>query len=260
MAGSNIAQLCFNKTVTNDYHSLSFGCNNFSEVLFEIDSAGTATSENLYISIFAGTKSIVNRVQASSLASICQYEAGTGNSGNDATFGVDCGVWYLEKGDELIVKLEGKPTNGTDSHTVTVHAVVNGPVAPSPKRFMLRNDNAFLAEGCSKLYAFGTSLDEVNEPIELTMGSETISQPITGLNAKTNSDTIGDVLISNMACVFEGLPRDLQVNYGGSSALTFLTESDVVVTPRDLSLSFRHIQGRLSQITSKEQKYLANRD
>ena len=188
MAGSNVAQLCFNKVVTNDYHSLSFGCNNFSEVLFEIDGAGSASAENLFISIFAGTKSIVNRVQASSLASICQYEAGTGNEATgSATFGVDTGVWYLQKGDELIVKLEGKPTTPADSHTVTVHAIVNGPVAPSPKRYMLRNDNAFLAEGCSKLYAFGTGLDEVNEPIELTMGSETISQAITGLNAKTNA-------------------------------------------------------------------------
>ena len=266
MAGSNVAQLCFNKTVTADYHSLSFGCRNFSEVLIEIDENKTgtnATAENLFISIFAGTKSIVNRVQASSLASICQYEAGTGDVGgtpSTVVFSIDTGVWYLEKGDELIVKLDGASGVGTDTMEVTVHAVVNGPVAPSPKSYSLRNDNAFLAEGCSKLYIFGTALDEVNEPFEMTMGSETISQPITGLNAKTNSDSVGDAHITNMAVGYDGLPRDIQINYGGGTSLTFLTEKDVEVRPADLSLSFRHIQGRLSQITSKEQRYLANRD
>tara|TARA_Y100001973_G_C5163542_1_gene314823 strand:+ start:51 stop:848 length:798 start_codon:yes stop_codon:yes gene_type:complete len=265
MAGSNVAQLCFDKVVTNDYHSLSFGCRNFEEVLIEIDeqvSGASAVAENLYISIFAGTKSIVNRVKASYLASICQYEAGTGDTStaNQVVFAVDTGTWYLEKGDELIVKLDGSGITATHTMKVTVHAVVNGCTAPSPKRFMLRNDNAFLSEGCSQLYAFGTALDEVNEPIELTMGSETISQAITGLNAKTNSDSVGDAFISNMALVYDGLPRDMQVNYGGSTSLEFLTLADVQVSSQDLANSFRHIQGRLSQITPKEQKYLANRD
>ena len=264
MAGSNVAQLCFDKEVTNDYHSLSYGCRNFEEVLIEIDentSGTTAIAENLYISIFAGTKSIVNRVKASYLASICQYEAGTGDTGsNQVVFAVDTGTWYLEKGDELIVKLDGSGITATHKCKVTVHAVVNGCTAPSPKRFMLRNDNAFLSEGCSQLYAFGTALDEVNEPIELTMGSETISQPITGLNAKTNSDSVGDAHIANMALVYDGLPRDMQVNFAGSTTLEFLTLADVHVSGRDLANSFTHIQGRLSQITPKEQKYLANRD
>ena len=265
MASSTIAQLCYNTSVTDTtYLDLSYGCRCFEEVLIEFDESATAIASNVYISIFAGTKAIVNRVPLSYLASINQFEAGTGALTNEAICSVDTGNYFLEKGDELIVKVDGSGITAGDTGTITIHAVVNGVSAPSPKRFMLRNDNAFLTEATDKIYVFqGTgapALDELNVPIELGYGTEVISQPVTGLNAKTNSETIGDAKITNMAVAYDGLPRDIQVNYSGAESLVFLCLSEPPVANRSLVLSWNHIRGKLGTMTAKEKRSLANRD
>lgn len=264
MAGSSIAQLCFNTEVdVSTYLDLSYGCRNFSEVLIEWDddsSGAGAEADKVHVSIFAGTKAIVNRVLLSDLAAINQFEAGTGNLTSEAICSIDTGTYYLEKGDELIVKIDGAGITGGKKGEISVFAVVNGVEAPSPKRFMLRNDNAFLSEATDKIYMFGTALDESDEVIELGYGSEIISQPVSGLNAKTNSETVGDDKISTMCVLYDGLPRDIQVNYGGADTFRFLCLSDPPVMNRQLLMSWNHIKGKLGQMTAKERRSLNNRD
>ena len=274
MASSHLAQLVFNKEVkgTDSYHSWSYGCRNFNEVIFEIDvtaegSAGDVKGSDLFISIFAGSDSVVNRIPVDVLASMCQYEAGTGFSDDTSSaskdewiFKVDTGLYQLEQGDELIVKFDGGGLKADDSEkvNVTVHANVNAVESPSPKVYQYRTDGSFKVDHCEQIYCFKDGMDELSTTTEISYGSETISQYFSGLNAKINVNTIGDAKISNMGCVYDGLARDIVVNTT-EAGVSYVCVMDKPVEDNKLALNFSWIRNRLSQITPKEKLAFKNK-
>lgn len=272
MASSYYANLAYNRATYDDsnHSRLSYGCLSFERVLFEFDYDEIythATSES-YVSIFAGGESICNRIPAKYLAAINQYKAGTGflddgaAQGKDTlNFAVDTGTWALTRGDELRVNIDTPAAAAANDVAVTVNAEVNGILSPNPKRFLYRTDNAFMLEGVSELYVVPSGADDLMETadtIELTYGSETISQPVHALCHAINVDSVGDAQISNLGLCYEGLPRDIQVNTSASD-LYFIGIADVPVTGEMVGKQTQHATSKLNQITAKEKKYYQNK-
>lgn len=274
MASSHLAQLTNNTEVkgTNSYHSWSYGCRNFNEVIFEIDvtaegSGGDIKGGDMFISIFAGADSVVNRIPVDMLASMCQYEAGTGFSDNTSSaskdewiFKVETGLYQLEQGDELIVKFDGSGLKADDSEKVQVscYANVNSVEAPSPKVYQYRTDSSFKIDHCETIYCFKDAMDELDTTTEVSYGSETISQYFSGLSSLVNVNTVGDAKISNMGIVYDGVARDIVVNTT-ETGVSYICVMDKPVEDSKLALNFSWIRNRLSQITPKEKLAFKNK-
>lgn len=267
MASSHIVTLEHDETVlATDYDTYSYACNNFSRVIFDIeDGAGDPISGGngeVYISVFAGPKAVVNRVEASLLASINQFKAGTGyiDAADDKwLFAIDCGVHQLERGEELQVIVDGSGlTVANDAVQMSIYAEINTIEAPDPKIWVKRTDNSFLTEGTSEIYVFHSAMDAEAGTIEMTYGAETVSQVAHSLNALANIDSVGDVQITNMGLLYDGVPRDITVN-SSVNDFKYVCLLDGEVEDDKLANSFTWMKNRLSSITPKEKRFLRNK-
>lgn len=266
----SVAQLAMNKqlTSTNKYERFSYGCLNFTRVLFELDAVGSSDSDftQCFISIYAGSDNCVNRAPALYLAERWQIEEGTGNVGTTSSvsgnseliFAVDLGCWYLEKGAELYVAIDYPEATTSKKVEATVHAIVNAMEQPNPQRIQYRTDSAFLLEGSSDITVHGSALDENDGSVELTYGGETISQAISGCNALANIESVGDAKVATVGKCYDGLPRDIQVNTT-ESGVSFISEQAVEVKNKHIRNARAFHRAKLSSLRNAEVKYMKNR-
>jgi len=274
MSSAYIGQLAFNKefNASNHYERLSFGAQNVERILVELDFShdytawtsglhATQNSLDCFISVLAGNNTIVNRIPAWMLATISQQENGTGiPSTTEMIFEIDCGIWSLLHGSEILVNIDCPNTDGTQKVTATVHAEVNGILPPDPQRMLYRTDNAFMIEGVSKLWGFktdGSTAEEAQHNVDMTYGGETISQPISGLAAVCNVDTVGDAKV-NAFVVYDGAARDIQVNVP-STGYAFIGVTDVKVSQETLVRQTSFIRKKLNSFSLKERSYNKNK-
>lgn len=266
------AQLCFNKIIddTNKYDRFSYGCMSFSKVIFELDSKGTShlgTSDwsSIFISIYAGSENVCNRIPALYLAERWQIEEGTGvinagAAGSELLFAVDCGSWMLDKGAELYVAIDFPGATTAKNIEATIHAIVNDMSAPNPLRLQYRNDGAFLLEGCSDITIHASGLDERSDTVEISYGSETISQYVSGCCALSNINSVGDQKVTATGEVYSGVPRDIQVNTTMTAgSFGFVAEQSVPVVPKMINLARSFARAKMASIRPDEQKYLRGR-
>ena len=226
-----------------------------------------------YISIFAGSENICNRVPSIYLAERHQIESGTGyiatgssadgdtgGTGNNSelVFAVDTGTHYLEKGAELYVAVDFPSASSTKSFVCTIYACVNGMENPDPKRIQYRTDGAFLLEGCSDLTVHGSSLDEDSNTVEISYGSETISQHVSGACALANIESVGDAKVTATGNLYSGVPRDIQVNTTMASP-AFVAEQSIEIKMKDVVLAKQFARAKMNGITNQEKSYLKGR-
>ena len=151
------------------------------------------------------------------------------------------------------------PDASTDnSFECTIYAQVNDMAQPDPKRIQYRTDGAFLLEGCSDLTIHGSSLDEDSNTCEISYGSETISQNVSGCCALANIQSVGDAKVTETGVVYEGVPRDIQVNTTIASP-KFVAEQCMEVTGKAVGLARQFASAKMNSISRNEKKYLRGR-
>ena len=280
MASSNLVRL-FNAELPQGHNSFSYGCDQVESVYFHLycdpDVAHQMTSaeensclEDIFISISIGTENICNRIEMGALADICQYEQGTGffeafSTASDIkggiAFEVPVGTQFLDKGAELQVDVINNSdlTAAADMPFLAVGASVNGVSPPNPIRLVKRTDSAFMIPAVETLYAwdfdgaFQASSDEVN----LQYGTENVTIPLDIGFTKVLSDTVGDTRTKGSLClVYDGIPRDMQVNTS-ATGLTFIATTKVVVDQSQVVKARRWIPNKLKSLSPKERVLLA---
>tara|TARA_Y100001970_G_C14244887_1_gene867429 strand:- start:984 stop:1820 length:837 start_codon:yes stop_codon:yes gene_type:complete len=275
MAGYNLVHVGTEELASGGFANLTYGCDNFEGILIDIDKTTTGTFTNntvpadlMYITILAGTETIMNRVPVSALASLNQFESGTGftddfvvntdNTNGQAYFEIDTGCHYLDKGAELSVQISQEATASAQTPAVTfkVYAKVNGVAPPSPQKWLWRTDNAFMLPLVETLYAFGSDLPDNTDNVTMQYGTENVLVPIAGGATLINCDTVGDDPITNMSLCYDGIPRDMQINTA-SSGISFLAQVKEVASNQQVAKARRWIPNKFKSLTPKEKVVLA---
>jgi len=265
---SHVAQLSFNKimSVANKYERMSYGCKNFTKVYIEADeTAGLIKFDEIFLTVYAGSENLCNRIPFSYLAERWQQQAGTGiiSSGtqtDELIFAVDFGCHYLRNGAELYVSIDAPDLVAGQTVEMTVHAETNSMESPDPMMLAYYTDSAFLIEGVETLSVHGANLDESSLTVNYQVGNESINQYVSGMSAVANCETIGDAKVTTLGWVYDGLPRDLQVNApNADNVLTFIGDKKVPVKQSAIRRARRFYSSKFASFTSKETKLLENR-
>lgn len=274
MAGYHLVQVGADTTIANNgFATLTYGCDNFESVLLDIAKTGggttTATSpDSIYITIQAGTETIANRVPLSAFASLNQFlsgtgitqawPAGTGNTGK-AFLEIDTGCHYLDKGAELQVSIANSSGGGL---LCKVYSKVNGISTPSPKKWLWRTDNAFMLPLVESLYAFDTdgthNMTAEDGNCTLQYGTENVLVPYKAGATLVNADSVGDDEIQNMALIYDGIPRSMQINTSETAGtIAFLAEVKEVASVVQVQKARKWIPNKFKSLSKKERVVLA---
>jgi len=274
MAGYSLVTVGSQSLANGGFANFTYGCDNFEGILIDIDkttsgtfTSGTTPADLMYITVLAGTETIMNRVPVSALASLNQFESGTGftedftTSADDegqAYFEIDTGCHYLDKGAELSVQIsqEATASAGTPAVTFKVYAKVNGIAPPSPQKWLWRTDNAFMLPLVETLYCFGSALPDNTDNVTMQYGTENVLVPISAGATLINCDSVGDNEITNMAICYDGIPRDMQINTA-ASGISFLAQVKEVASNQQVAKARRWIPNKFKSLTPKEKVVLA---
>jgi hypothetical protein len=268
MASYNLVRLGATQTINNNaFHTFSYGCDNFESVTLRIKKTGAQTSADglsaIFVTVQAGTETICNRVPVQHFADINQYLAGTGvisafatttSTTGEAVFEIDTGTWYLDKGAELIVSVEN-----TCGAVISAQAYgkVNGTNTPSPQKWLYRTDNAFYLPLVECLFGFSSStLQNSTDNVTLNYGQENVLVPVDASNAVVNAESVGDDVLTGMALLYDGIPRDMQIN-SSSTSITYLGLVKDVATPQQIKKARKWIPSKFKGLSKKESVVLA---
>ena len=271
MAGFNLVKLADQSYANNAYVTHTYSCDNFSEVIMHItkNGSGVVNLDDLFITIMAGTDvTVCNRIPISSLIAVGQYEGGTGqvatfgadNANGKAVFSIDTGCHWLDSGQEFFIAIENK--SGAAGLDIVTSLKCNTPDVPSPKTYAYRTDNAFSLPLVETLYAVdvdGTAnMDEEAGNVDISYGNETYVVPLKSASHLLASDSVGDQLdgISNLALIYDSIPRQMQVNCSVGS-IAFLAVSTEIATPKMVQKARRIIPAKFSSLNRKERVVLA---
>lgn len=276
MASANLVRL-FNNSLSAGHQSFSYGCDQFESVFLSFYKSGTGAYSagdastlltDVFVSISAGTETIVNRVEIGALADINQYESGTGQydiwTGADTVggicFEIETGTHFLDKGAELQVDIVNNCTEtGTQKPACCIGAKVNGVAPPSPSKIIKRTDSAFMIPAVETLYVWDLDGDFVDsdEEVNLQYGTENVTIPLDVSFAQVLSDTVGDAgTTGSLACIYDGIPRDMQINTS-AAGLTFIAHTKDVVSQPQVAKARRWIPNKLKSLSPKERVLLA---
>ena len=282
MSASNIVTLALNKKdLKHDstYVNHSYGCDQLEEVLVKVEYEGGTNTASLFKHVFVGVSvgvdSIVSRVPLAYLAELNQATDGTGavvasaGSAGKIITSIPTGTWMLDKGSEVNVSLSydynahvADGDTGTAANVelkYSIFACVNGITTPSPQRVFYKTDTAWTQDLVTELYACNLAsagFEDSEDEVTLQYGAESVQVPVQGANLKMNADSVGDAEITDLAQLYDSIPRSVTVNTTADD-VSFLGIAKEIVSNDAIRKARVFIPNRFKGLNRKERLALA---